>query len=117
MDPDLATLVVQCGAAGVIGWMWLAERRSAASREKQLTDAHERILHERTALDVVLRSVEGSTRALTAIEVGQRQLLDLLARAYGVGPVGGAGGVGGESPTARGRGRGVARRMAAARRR
>jgi hypothetical protein len=86
LETELTTLVVQCGAAGLIGWMWLSERRAAAERERQLTDAHERIVHERTALDVVLRSVEGSTRALTAIEVGQRQLLELLTRAYGLGP-------------------------------
>ncbi len=86
LDTELTTLVMQCGAAGLIGWMWLSERRAAAERERQLTDAHERIVDERTALDVVLRSVEGSTRALTAIEVGQRQLLELLTRAYGLGP-------------------------------
>ena len=80
MEPELTTTIAQLGAAGLMGWMWLSERRAAAVREKQLDESHDRLMQERTSLEVVLRTIESSTRVLTAIEVGQRQLLDVLGR-------------------------------------
>lgn len=77
---EAAGVLAQFGAAGLMGWMWLTERRSATIREKQLTDAHERLLNEKHSLEVVLRALESSTRVLTAIEIGQRQLLEVLGR-------------------------------------
>lgn len=66
-DPDLAALA-QLGAAGLIGWMWLAERRAAATRERQLGDAHERLMQERPQLSALLEVVRDNTRALSALE-------------------------------------------------
>jgi hypothetical protein len=86
IEGDAAAMLAQFGAAGLMGWMWLSERRAAATREKQLADAHERLLQERSALDVVLRALEGSTRVLTALEVGQRQIIELLGRMTSAGP-------------------------------
>lgn len=85
IEGDAAAMLAQFGAAGLMGWMWLSERRAAATREKQLADAHERLLQERSALDVVLRALEGSTRVLTALEVGQRQIIELLGRMTSAG--------------------------------
>lgn len=79
-EGELASGVMQFGAAGLMGWMWLTERRAAAVREKNLADAHERLMSERSGLEVVLRAIENSTRALTALEVGQRQVVHLLTR-------------------------------------
>jgi biopolymer transport protein ExbB/TolQ len=80
VEGELAAAVAQFGAAGIVGWMWLSERRAAAVREKQLAEAHERLINERQNLDVVLRALENSTRTLTALEVGQRQVVELLTR-------------------------------------
>lgn len=80
MEADMASVAAQLGAAGLIGWMWLTERRAGAVREKQLAEAHDRLVAERTSLEVILRTIENSTRVLSALEVGQRQLLDLLGR-------------------------------------
>ncbi len=78
--PELASALAQLGAAGLIGLMWLTERRAAAAREKQLSDAHERIMHERTHLAALLSVVTDNTRALTALEGGQRTLVSVIER-------------------------------------
>ena len=74
MPPDILPALAQLGAAGLIGWMWLTERRSAAERERQLTAAHDRILHERESLGTLIGALNGNTRALTLLEAGQREL-------------------------------------------
>jgi len=79
-DPDFTVTLAQFGAAGLMGWMWLSERRSAVERERQLTEAHERLLAERTSTSTLLHAIEANTRALAAIEGAQRELLTLLAR-------------------------------------
>lgn len=83
MTPDIASAAAQLGAAGLIGLMWLTERRAAAAREKQLADAHERILHERTHLAALLSVVTDNTKALAALEAGQRALAGAIDR---IGP-------------------------------
>ena len=86
LSPDTTSAIAQLGAAGLIGLMWLTERRAAASREKQLSDAHERILHDRTHLAALLSVVTDNTRALTALESGQRTLAGLIERIAGCPP-------------------------------
>jgi hypothetical protein len=79
MDPDLIASFAQFGAAGLVGWMWLSERRASAQREKQLTEAHERLVAERTSLDALLTAIRENTRVLAQIEGGQRTLISILA--------------------------------------
>lgn len=78
METDIIGAVAQLGAAGLIGWMWLTERRAAAEREQQLREAHAAILDERPRLEVLLRALDANTRAITALEVGQRQLVEVV---------------------------------------
>ncbi len=78
MEQDLLNLVSQFGAAGLIGWMWLSERRHTAKREQQLTEAHDRIGEQRIALDQLLSVIAENTRAVASLEAGQRALLSLL---------------------------------------
>ncbi len=79
-DIDLAASLAQLGAAGLIGWMWLSERRAAAARENQLRELHERLIQERPQLAVLLAVVRDNTRALTALEAGQRGIVTALER-------------------------------------
>lgn len=74
MELDLATTLTQFGMAGLVAWMWLVERRSASDREKQLVATHERLMEQRIQLDALLRVVADNTRAVTAVEAGQRAL-------------------------------------------
>lgn len=77
---DLATTITQFGAAGLIAWMWLSERRHGALRERQIAEAHERLLEHRLQLDLLVDVVRDNTRAMSALEAGQRRIADLLDR-------------------------------------
>jgi hypothetical protein len=80
MDAQVLAALAQCGAAGVIGWMWLGERRSAVAREQQLNEAHARVLRQREELGVLVKALRDNTRALSALEAGQRSLAQVLGR-------------------------------------
>lgn len=73
-------LVTQLGVAGLIGWMWLSERRAAGERERQLTEAHARIAESGVGLDVLLEAVRENTRAMATLEAGQRRLISAVER-------------------------------------
>jgi hypothetical protein len=77
-DPDVIGILAQFGAAGLMAWMWLSERRAAAVREQQVSEAHTRIMDQKGELDVLVRALESNTRAMTALEVGQRHMIELL---------------------------------------
>ena len=66
------------GAAGLMGAMWLWERRTSRQREEQLDEAHARIMGDRVELDqlidVVRRNAETMSRLCAAQEQLKRQL-------------------------------------------
>lgn len=78
MEEHVIAAVAQFGAAGLIGWMWLTERRTAAERERQLADLHARVMEDRTSLTVLVGALSDNTKALTALEAGQRELVRVL---------------------------------------
>ncbi len=80
MDPETLAQFTQFGLAGMIACMWLAERRAAAGRERQLAEAHERLLEQRTQLEALMTLVADNTRAVASLEAGQRALAALLER-------------------------------------
>ena len=81
MDPQLATMAAQFGVAGLIGWMWLTERRAGADRDKQLSDAQTMLTQGQKSIDVLLKALDDNTRAIAAMEGTQRALIDSLNRA------------------------------------
>jgi hypothetical protein len=81
MDPQLATMAAQFGVAGLIGWMWLTERRAAADRDKQLADAQSMLAQSQKGMDVLLKALDDNTRAITALEAAQRSLIQAFTRA------------------------------------
>ena len=80
MNPETAAALAQFGTAGLIGWMWLTERRAAAARERQLTEAHDRLMSERACFELVVGAIKENTKVLAALEVGQRTLTGVLER-------------------------------------
>lgn len=78
LEGELATVLAQMGAAGLIGLMWLTERRSAGERERQMTQLHERILSDKRELGVLLAALESNTRAIVSLEEGQRRLASAI---------------------------------------
>ena len=73
LEGELAALA-QLGAAGLMGWMWLSERRGAATRERQISESHERIVQERRYFESLLEAVRENTRVLALLESGQQRL-------------------------------------------
>lgn len=72
--PDLASL----GAAGLMGMMWLWERRQSYARDRQIREAHGRILRDEQRLAKLTQVVEQSTAALTRMNETQRMMADAL---------------------------------------
>lgn len=79
MESELAA-IAQFGVAGLVGWMWLAERRAAAGRERQVSELHARLMEERRGVDVLIAALQDNTRALAALEACQRGLVAMLGR-------------------------------------
>ncbi len=55
------------GAAALIGTMWLWERRQSSAREKQLDDAHSRIMSDGVKLEALMELVKQSTETLSKL--------------------------------------------------
>ncbi|MCB9838376.1 MAG: hypothetical protein H6813_03475 [Phycisphaeraceae bacterium] len=83
MENELMSLVAQFGSAGLIAVIWMVERRQAAARDRQLTEAHERVLQQRMELGQLLGVVSENTKAVTGLEHSQRGLVGLLERVLG----------------------------------
>lgn len=71
---DLASF----GAAGLMGAMWLWERKISRTREEQLTAAHGRILRDEQRLGQLTDVVEHNTAAITRFTETQRQVVETL---------------------------------------
>ena len=80
---SFAALLTQFGAAGLMGWMWLSERRSAQTRDTQIAELHTRLLQERLQFDSLASIARDCAKAVAAIEVGQRTLADRLTELVG----------------------------------
>lgn len=59
--------LMNLGAAGLMGAMWLWERRTSRQREQQLDEAHTRILSDRVQLGELMDLVRQNTEALSRL--------------------------------------------------
>jgi hypothetical protein len=80
MDAEIMSALTQFGVAGLICWMWLVERRAGAERERQLSETHRALMQQREENDRLVEVVRDNTRAMTALEVGQRELVGAIER-------------------------------------
>lgn len=72
------------GAAGLMGAMWLWERRTSQKREQQLDEAHARIIGDRIQLDQLIDVVQRSSEVMSRLCATQEQLVrELGDRAHG----------------------------------
>lgn len=74
MISDLASF----GAAGLMGTMWLWERKASRQREEQLTETHERIIRDEQRLGNLVEVVKQSTAAMGGFTETQRQVVETL---------------------------------------
>lgn len=63
------------GAAGLMGAMWLWERRTNQKREMQLDEAHARIIGDRVQLEELIDVVKQNAEAFARLSATQDQLL------------------------------------------
>lgn len=75
--------VTNLGVAGIMGAMWLWERRTSRVREQQIDDAHARIMADRVMLDQLMDVVKQNAEAMTSLTATQQQLLRTLFPAGG----------------------------------
>jgi len=68
------------GAAGLMGAMWLWERKTSRQREEQLDEAHVRILGDRVQLEQLISVVRQNVEAMTRLGAIQDQLVRKLDR-------------------------------------
>jgi hypothetical protein len=59
--------VASLGAAGIMGAMWLVERRASQKRDDQLSQTHQRILADRDSIESLVTLVRQNTEALTRL--------------------------------------------------
>jgi hypothetical protein len=75
---SVMTDLANFGAAGLMGTMWLWERRLSRMREQQLSDAHARIVRDEERLIELTRVVEQNTSALSRFTETQRQVAEVI---------------------------------------
>ena len=71
------------GAAGMMGAMWLWERKTSRQREEQLDEAHVRILGDRVQLEQLISVVRQNVEAMTRLSATQDQLVRRMDREQG----------------------------------
>ena len=82
-ETELFSALANLGAAGLIGWMWITERRAAATRDAQIAAAHDRIRADEQRLVALLSALDANTRALAALQAGQDRLIHAIERLIG----------------------------------
>jgi hypothetical protein len=66
--------ITSFGSAGLMGAMWLWERRTSRQREQQLDEAHTRIMGDRVALDQLIGVVRANAEAMSKLSTMIDQL-------------------------------------------
>jgi hypothetical protein len=59
--------ITNFGIAGIMGAMWLWERKTSRQHEEQLDEAHRRIVADRVQIDVLVDLVKRNTEALSRL--------------------------------------------------
>jgi hypothetical protein len=70
--------LVQFGVAGLMGMLWVWERSHSRRRERQLSEAHDKLMRRDQQLAVLIRLVRQNTRAAVSLERTHKQMCELL---------------------------------------
>ena len=74
MQPALTPIVSQYGVAGLMGLLWLFERRHSSQRERELTESHTRLMKQNTELSELVGVIKENSVAMTSLEKSQARL-------------------------------------------
>lgn len=72
--------LTQFGVAGLMGALWLWERLYSRRRERELTQAHERLIAQHDELRELIALVQRNTAAVERFEQTQSRFADVLDR-------------------------------------
>jgi len=72
--------LTQFGVAGLMGVLWVWERRLSRRREAQLDEAHHRLTRRGSELRLLVKTVNRNTRVIERFERTERGVLQLLER-------------------------------------
>lgn len=72
--------LTQFGVAGLMGLLWTWERWFSRRRERELSEAHQRLIGQREVLDTLIGLVQRNTEAIERFENTQQRLNTLLER-------------------------------------
>ncbi|HVS72545.1 MAG TPA: hypothetical protein VHQ47_14915 [Phycisphaerae bacterium] len=75
--PEVQNLA-QLGVAGLMGGLWVWERKYSRQREDQLTEAHQEIMSTREHLNAILDALQGNTRVISEFSAVQQEILRSL---------------------------------------
>ena len=75
--PDLMNWA-QLGVAGLMGGLWVWERKYSRLREDQLTEAHAEIMSGREHLGALLDALQGNTKVIGEFTAVQQEMLRSL---------------------------------------
>ncbi|MBN1555674.1 MAG: hypothetical protein JXA11_13095 [Phycisphaerae bacterium] len=75
---SLVSDLTSFGAAGLMGAMWLCERKLNRSREQQLTEAHQRIQRDEEKLACLTDVIDKNTAALVRFVEHQKEQTRIL---------------------------------------
>jgi hypothetical protein len=77
---NLMTELGSLGAAGLMGAMWLWERKLSRQRDQQIGEAHERIMRDEQRLSKLTEVVAHNTSAITRFAEMQRTQNEILSQ-------------------------------------
>ncbi|MBL1217002.1 MAG: hypothetical protein D8M59_05840 [Planctomycetes bacterium] len=75
IDMDGLGPLAQYGLAGLMGVLWLMERRSSTQRERELSEAHRRMMAQHEEIGELMDVVRDNTSAVTRLEQSQARLI------------------------------------------
>lgn len=70
--------LLEFGVAGLMGVLWVWERGHSRRRERQLSQAHDRILRRDEKLGILVRIVRRNTAAMMQFQQTQEHLTKIL---------------------------------------
>lgn len=75
METEIISQLTQLGVAGLMGMLWIMERRYSSQRERQLTEAHTQLISKREQIAELVKVVTDNSVALNSLERVQAQLI------------------------------------------
>ena len=82
MPVETLDSLTQFGVAGLMGVLWTWERWFSRRRERELSEAHRRLMSQREALDTLIGLVQRNTQAIERFDNTQQRLNELLEQIH-----------------------------------